>query len=154
MELTRVMSMRGNGTESASLAVDAEVLRRAEAAVAAMRDEYLGWLRQDVVRFESLLRQAQGSDDDGGIEIEAMLRIAHDMRGQGGTFGFPRVSEVATSLCRLLRGRETTASSLAGDLDLAGRHIAVVRSLLAEDSDKDVRDLVAGLERAVAERNT
>ena len=147
--------MGDNGTESASLGVDAEVLRRAEAAVAAMRDEYLAWLRQDVARFEALLRQAQGGagGDGGGAAIEAMLRIAHDMRGQGGTFGFPRVSEVAASLCRLLRGRKAIAPSLAADLDLAGRHIAAVHALLAEDSGKDGRDLVAGLERAVAERS-
>ncbi len=148
--------MGGNGTESASLGVDAEVLRRAEAAVAAMRDEYLDWLRQDVARFETLLRQAQGGgagEDGGSAEIEAMLRIAHDMRGQGGTFGFPRVSEVAASLCRLLRGSEAVAPSLTADLDLVGRHIAVVHALLADGSCEDGRDLVAGLEQAVAERS-
>lgn len=154
MELSRVADRRdgGHAPDSAALGVDAEAMRRAEAAVAAMREDYLAWLRRDVARLDAMLAQAQRAGD--AADFAGMLRIAHDMRGQGGTFGFPLVSEVAASLGRLLRlsGARAGGPEVAADLALAGRHLAMVRSLADGRSDEAVRAAVTGLERAVAGR--
>jgi hypothetical protein len=40
---------------------------------------------------------------------KAMYRLAHDLKGQGTTFGYPRVTEIAAELCRAINGHAGTA---------------------------------------------
>jgi HPt (histidine-containing phosphotransfer) domain-containing protein len=39
----------------------------------------------------------------------ALYRLAHDLKGQGTTFGHPQITEIAAELCRALNGNAGTA---------------------------------------------
>ena len=79
------------------------LVQAAEKAVGRIRADYVPRLIADVRDAEDLLGDVQ----DGRAPLEDALReihgIMHETAGLAGTFGFPRVSEVAHSLCRLLR---------------------------------------------------
>ena len=34
--------------------------------------------------------------------LEAIFQIAHDMKGQGGTFGYPLITRIGEQLCRFI----------------------------------------------------
>lgn len=80
-------------------AVDASTLDRAEAVIADLADDYLEWVQEDLVRIEAAYEALKASPDKG--TLDAVFQIAHDMKGQGGSFGFDLMTAVGNQLCRL-----------------------------------------------------
>lgn len=87
-----------------------EALARAEAALAALSDDFRAWAEVDLARLRAALDPFQP---------ESLFAIAHDIKGQAGTFGYPAATELANRLCRLLE---------AGGADVA-RVAALVEAL-------------------------
>jgi HPt (histidine-containing phosphotransfer) domain-containing protein len=57
-----------------------------------------------------------------------VYRTAHEIKGQGSTFGFNLISEIGASLCRLIRQREKLDPT---DFDRrAAAHCAAIRAVL------------------------
>ncbi len=75
--------------------LDPLALARAEAALAALACDYHAWAAADLVRLRTALAPFQP---------DRLFAIAHDIKGQAGTFGFPLVTERANALCRMLEG--------------------------------------------------
>ncbi len=80
-------------------------LHRAERAIATLQDQYIQWVRRDLAHLEELAGKAKEpfATDEWRKSVKEMQRLVHDMRGQGGTFGYPLVSSVASSLVDLLK---------------------------------------------------
>ena len=86
------------GAESIDFAIDPEAVARAESIVATMSEEYLKWLRGDLDELAKTLGEARGSIR----AVDQLRRKAHDIRGQGGSFGFPLISQVADALHKVM----------------------------------------------------
>jgi len=83
------------GLEAPSLE---EMLARAETAVAALRDTYRVQLAEDVERLFTLWEELQA-----GLPMADFLKrvhaVAHDIKGQGGSFGYELATDIGASLC-------------------------------------------------------
>ena len=89
-------------------AVDSEVLRKAEAAIEDMCEDYLDWVQKDLADIDTafdLLLSQKGSEREN---LDQIFLLAHDMKGQGGTFGFDLITTIADQLCRLVAKKEFT----------------------------------------------
>ena len=64
-----------------------------------------------------------------------MFHAAHDIKGQGATFGFPLVAAPADSLCRLI---EHTPDMTRIPLTLVEQHVAAIRAIVREGTRPDV----------------
>ena len=110
------------GGESIDFATDLEAVAPTEAIVASMSEEYLEWLRGDLDKLDKTLSEARGSVR----AVDQLRRKAHDIRGQGGSFGFPLISQVADALHKVIVSQddmlsaegETLARGLFGALRL------------------------------------
>jgi HPt (histidine-containing phosphotransfer) domain-containing protein len=60
-----------------------------------------------------------------------VYRTAHEIKGQGSTFGYKLISEIGASLCRLIRQREKLPAAEFDQRALA--HCAAVRSVLEKN---------------------
>src|SRR3546814_7041237 len=69
----------------------AEAMARAEAAVAALRVDYLRWVEEDLAKLDAALSMAARDAAQRDAALQDVHRVAHDMRGQGGSFGYPLV---------------------------------------------------------------
>lgn len=129
--------------------IDPSVLERAEQAVAAMADSYLEWAARDVGRLQAALAEARNQPGDPA-PIQRLREIAHEVRGQGGSFGFPLVSRIATSMYRLLRESSTFP---AAALSIIDAHIEALRAVLAQrargDGGPTGQQIATGLEAMV-----
>jgi chemotaxis protein histidine kinase CheA len=104
----------------------------AEIAIEDIRGDFLAATRQGLIRLQHLL--ATSSDRPPDWEIEA-FRIAHDIKGQGTSFGYDLLTRIAASLCQqLLSDRGSEASNLH---KRALAHCEAMRVLL----DKDIRGM-------------
>jgi chemotaxis protein histidine kinase CheA len=99
----------------------AAVLARAQAAVDDLAKGYTTWARADVDRARNALEAALGDPAQRAKHVEELFRVAHDLKGQGASFGYPLVTKIADSLCKLTRDRK---------LAYQDRHLDLVRSHL------------------------
>ncbi len=92
---------------------DAAILKALNAAEDLI-EGYQGWAVDDL---EALWRAFTAATDGtaGRTEIRQMFDIAHEIRGQGGTFGFPLITSISDSLCKYLDQRKQL-SGRAGDV--------------------------------------
>ncbi len=70
---------------------------------AELSDTYVGWTQQALERFKELVAGRERTDTDIDKLRQDLHRIAHDIKGMGGSFGFPLMTDFGTSLCLYLR---------------------------------------------------
>ncbi len=131
----------------------AAVLARAQAAVADLAKDYSGWALADVARARKALAAAEADAAARGAHIEELFRVAHDLKGQGSSFGYPLVTKLGDSLCRLTRDRKRSYETR--HLDLAKSHLDAVQLVLTKEIKGEGgqvgSELVAKLRRLVDE---
>ncbi len=123
-------------------------VERAEAALRSMAGEFDKWIRSEVEALEEA-RDAVLRDGFAGEARDSLYRRAHDLKGMGGSYGYPIVTRIAGLLCLLLdSGAEDEAAAR-----LAIAHIEAIRAAVRDevkDSDHPVgQALVLELERQV-----
>lgn len=77
------------------------VLAQAEAAVAALSAEYRAWAEADLAKLRDTLAQLRRDPADT-TALRRLYAVAHDMKGQAATFGYPLLTRIAQALCRFL----------------------------------------------------
>jgi chemotaxis protein histidine kinase CheA len=90
-------------TEGANV-IDLDLLEKAQDVLDSMGDDYLEWVKTDLVKIEySYEDLVEATEDEKREEfLKEVFSTAHDMKGQGGTFGYDLVTQVANHLCRLI----------------------------------------------------
>jgi hypothetical protein len=79
-----------------------EALARAEKALAGLSQRYLDWAAGDATRLCACVQEMQDGTTALAAGLPHLFTIAHDMKGQAATFGYPLVSELGNRLCRLI----------------------------------------------------
>ncbi len=110
-------------------AVDAAALERAERVIENLSDNYLEWVEEDLKKIEVAYEALKAADGDRKAELEAVFQVSHDIKGQGGSFGFNLMTAVGNELCRLIEKLET-----AGDpeIEAIGLHIDAMKLIITE----------------------
>ena len=128
------------GGESIDFAIDPEAVARAKSIVASMSEEYLEWLRGDLDELDKTLSEARGSVR----AVVQLRRKAHDIRGQGGSFGFPLISQVADALHKVIVSQDDILSAEGETLvrGLFGALRLVVGRQARGDGDIETRETV------------
>ncbi len=119
-------------------------IARAEAALAELSTEFEGWMRSECDRLDAA-RQDVRRRGLAGRAREELFRAAHDIKGQGATFGYPLASEAADSLCRLI---EHSPDAERIPRSLIDQHVDAVRAIIREDA----RELDHALATALVQR--
>ena len=88
--------------------MDPNLIAKAEAAMAELEDDYMGWAQEDLKNLEAVLKKLQDSTsaDDQTADLRRLFAIALDMKGQGGSFGYRMITAVADSLTDFIENRE------------------------------------------------
>lgn len=88
-------------------AVDLATLERAENVIAQMADSYLEWVQEDLVRMDGAYKTLAAAAAPRKEEADQVFQIAHDIKGQGGSFGYDLMTVIANELCRLIERQDT-----------------------------------------------
>lgn len=138
---------KGNG----EVEVDQEMVDKAEAVIAGLRSAYLDWVAEDVRKLNALFDQTAAAPLAGRPALmKAVFTIAHDVKGQGGSFGFDLMTQVGNQLCRTVEARtdwpDQSLILVRRLLDAMGR---ILSQSLSGDGGDDGRALLADLRQAV-----
>ncbi len=90
----------------------------------------------DLQRYMAEIRQLT-SEDQSQLIKENLFRTAHDMKGQGTTFGFPLITKLGAHICDRIRNRDIWYQH---DLDEFELDIADIKTVLhfPPDTHNDV----------------
>lgn len=130
---------------------DDAALQRADDTLQTMGASMVQWLDDDIARLQQA-RTAAEAQSWSMPALETLHGAAHDLKGMGATYGFPIVTQIAASLCRLI---ETDAGKAVARRDpaLVRAHVDALRAAV-RDRIQDTRHpvgkaLVQALERHV-----
>ncbi len=81
--------------------IDPSAIAKAEAALKGLSAQFGEWLRDEVAKLDAA-HTALKAEGPTQACADAVYSRAHDLKGLGTTYGFPLVTRIAGSLCRLL----------------------------------------------------
>lgn len=113
--------------------IDPEVLAKAQKIFDNMAADYPNFVMGLVKELEDLFRRYLNEPETRIETVERMTAIAHDMKGQGGTFGYPLITEIADGLNKLLRS----------ELDLNDTHLEIIKAHI-DAMAVVIRDKISG----------
>ncbi|MFC1673188.1 phosphorelay protein [Pseudomonadota bacterium] len=127
-------------------AVDMDALAKAEDVIANLADDYLDWVKEDFVRLEAAYEKLKAGEGDDKENLDAVFQIGHDMKGQGGSFGYELMTAIGDHLCRLVEKVETVGPR---EFTMIRVHIDAMRIVITKelkgDGGDEGRKLLMGL---------
>lgn len=124
-------------------------LTRAERAVAKVLAKYPNLLGDEVTKL--VAAWASTPEMLSSETVAPVFAVAHELAGYGETFGYPLVTILARSLCRLLTMGDLHRDRMSAVVDAhIGALTAVVRNRLQGDAGETGLALAAGLDQAIA----
>ncbi len=138
--------------KTGAVTLDLEAIARAEKHLANLSSEYVFWVENDLQKLRQAFDDASAATDADtrNEHVEALFVVAHDMRGQGTTFGYPFVSQICDILCRYLKREGQVDLLLVSPFIDALR--AIINNRVAGESDPIGQAMVKGLHMAVTKR--
>ena len=133
-ELRRAVSVAEHGGGDDPVA-------RAEAALQELSSEFGQWMQAEVERLEAARLAVRGLGFTADTQGE-LFRVAHDIKGEAATFGYPAAAGVADSLCRLM---EHTPELARVPMALVDQHVDAVRAIVREQGRADFADVATAL---------
>lgn len=128
-----------------------DMMSRAQASIDTIADDYETWAVEDLARIHAAMEMVRSEEARRGEHLRAVFRISHEMKGQGGTFGYPLVSEIAHSLCGFI---DTADESQPLTVNVVDAHIQalnlIIKSRMSGDGGKAGDELLSGLLDAAA----
>jgi chemotaxis protein histidine kinase CheA len=127
---------------------DMAAMKRAEQAMDGLKGEFAGWIADDVKKLiAARARYAKSPDADARA---ALLRAAHDIKGQAPTFNYPLIARVAASLSRMIGELPPSAAIPVALVDAHVNAIQVIHKMALQDTnDKTAQALCAELDARV-----
>jgi len=136
----------GGGTGS----ISEEALAEAEKALEQMAEDYPDWVSSLIAKLAEQHGRCVDTPEHRREFFEEINNIAHDMKGQGGTFGYPLITEFADSLHNFTTIRNDITD---GMVELVKAHVdamrAVIRGRVKGDGGEVGAQLKATLEKAI-----
>lgn len=97
----------------------------AQAAVAGLADKYVGWVNDDLKRLDAAI--ATVTDGRNADALREVYGVAHDIKGQGSTFGYHLVTDIGQLLCRYT---ERAIEHQKVDRTVIDAHVEALRTVI------------------------
>ena len=137
-------------------AVDAAALARAEQVIADMAGDYLEWVEDDLLNIDEVVDNLKAAKwEERPEQIERIFQFSHDIKGQGGSFGYGMMTRIGDQLCAFV---ETLEGAGAAEIEVIGLHIDAMKLVIAnrmsgdggEEAEKLFDDLKKVTEKVAA----
>jgi chemotaxis protein histidine kinase CheA len=138
----------GLGSSEGFVEIDAAAMRRAEEALLSAAEDYPDWVMTTITKLSNLHQMCVDNPPARRPTFEQIRRIAHDLKGQGGTFGYPLVTSFATSLHRFASMREGIEDE---HVEIIKAHIDSMRAVVRDRVSGDGGDIGIALAKGLDE---
>jgi CheY-like chemotaxis protein len=127
-----------------------ELLAEAEQTLEREARGFLDWAKQYLDQLSTQIASAKEDQTNRGAHLAEVNRIAHELRGQGGTFGYPLITLFAKSL---YEATEYPCREDDANLEICRAHLDTLRAVIREKIEGDGgaigRQLLMSLNQAI-----
>ncbi|PHZ83323.1 hypothetical protein [Paremcibacter congregatus] len=132
------------------ISFDEDILAQATAALEDMAEDYPDWVSTLIDQLADVHRRCVDTPEQRVPLFEQLHSIAHDMRGQGGTFGYQLISDFADGLYAFT---DKSTSTSDNHVEVIKAHIdamrVVIKQRISGDGGEVGSEIKAGLEAAI-----
>jgi len=132
------------------ISFDEVLMAQAMAALDDMAEDYPDWVSGLIDRLAEVHRRCVDTPEQRYQHFEQLHAIAHDMRGQGGTFGYQLISDFSDGLYEFTRTNTSTSDKnveiIKAPIDAMR---VVIKDRVSGDGGETGSLLKAGLEAAI-----
>ncbi len=122
------------------------LIARIEAGIAELKQRDLSWANADLTALYGALDAARAHLGNRREHIGQMHEIAHNMRGQAGTFDYPLITEIGSSLCSFV---DSAVNFGDNELEAVALHVQALHTVISGKieghGDEQARKMLAGL---------
>lgn len=141
------------GLAPGKTSISAEALEAAEKALNKMSEDYPDWVSGLIVKLQEQHGRCVDTPEKRHEFFEEINHISHDMKGQGGTFGYPLITKFADSLYGFTVKRPGEISD--NQVELVKSHVdamrAVIRGRVSGDGGEIGVELSNSLDEAITQ---
>lgn len=134
-------------------AEDLRAIKKAEAVIANLAGKYLEVVAEDLQNLQAAAAKFKSDAANREAHLKRVFHIAHDMKGQGGSFGYPLITTISKQLCRFIEKVEGGALEDA-DIEVVSLHVdalqVVIRQKMTKADSDQAQALLKGLELVIA----
>ncbi|NWH07182.1 MAG: hypothetical protein HXY22_00770 [Alphaproteobacteria bacterium] len=146
----RLRDKLGGGAPG-TITIAPDALAAAQAAIDKMAEDYPDWVQSHLDQLRVLHARCVDTREQRSRFYAEIRDIAHNMKGQGGTFGYPLISMCATSLYDFTSPR---AGKTDNHIEIIKAHIdsmtAIIKGRIKGNGGEIGSELMQNLNRAIA----
>lgn len=127
------------------------ILARVKAGIEELQQEYLCEAQDELAELSASLDLAQNSvGTEQSQAINRIFRISHDLRGVAGSFDYPLVTRVGSSLCSMIEKMDTFDPLELAVIDLhVGAMQMIMSNRMTGNGDSKAREMINGIDAVV-----
>src|SRR6266568_1769515 len=125
----------------AALPGEPDPVEAAERALSRISGDFHLWMKDECARLDAARRNVKDNELSKETSQELYL-AAHDIKGDGGTFGFSEVVRAAGSLCRLI---EYSPELKKIPMAIIDQHVDAIRAIVREHARPDIGKIAGAL---------
>jgi chemotaxis protein histidine kinase CheA len=131
--------------------IDPDLIRHAETVIDSMVDEFSETVSREILHVMELAMDLESDPAKASEILKDIRRVSHDLRGQGATYGYDLITEVAECLFRYT---SLLSNATALNPDVLRAHADAMRAVVKNDVKGDGGaigiDLVASLDALIS----
>ncbi len=124
----------GSNAMRSDFIIPNSILQEAEQALKREAEGFIGWAKEYLNRLSQQVSDAKLRTGDRTPAFEEINLIAHELRGQGGTFGYPLITVFAKSLYDVTK---PPCNQDDNTLEIVKAHIDAMRAVMREKIEGD-----------------
>ena len=107
--------------------ISAEALAKAEEALSEQSEDYPDWVSGLITKLAEQHSRCVDTPENRRAYFEEINVMAHDMKGQGGTFGYPLITDFSDSLYKVSEQKDNIQDE---HVNLIKSHIDAMRAVI------------------------
>lgn len=118
--------------------ISAEALAKAESALEDLSEDYPDWVSGLISKLSEQHSRCVDTPENRRAYFEEINIMAHDMKGQGGTFGYPLITDFADSLFKISENKDNIQDA---HINIIKSHIDSMRAVISGRVSGDGGDI-------------
>ena len=144
----KAVNAAGGGDDKGAPSLGADLLAAAEAEFVKMAEDYPDWVKSLIRRLYEQHGRCVDTPEQRHQIFKNLNMIAHDMKGQGGTFGYPLISYFGGSLFDVTKPHDTYTDNV---VEIVKAHVDAMNAVIKGRIDGDGGAVGAELKNILTE---
>ena len=106
---------------------DPEMLKQAEKMISSMENDYMDWVTDSINGLKYAYHHLLEDFNNPLTHLEKINEIGHELRGQGGAFGYPLMTQFGRSLFEITKDTQSLSPQI---LELIKSHIDLINTVV------------------------